>query len=94
MDEIARYVTADTLGYLSLEGMVEAVGSTPVSPLPIPATGAVAAAGAAGAAVAEKGRTALCTACFAGRYPVGLVPPERQGWERLPESRPGVIHTS
>jgi amidophosphoribosyltransferase len=26
VDEIARYVTADSLGYLSLEGMVEAVG--------------------------------------------------------------------
>ncbi len=26
IDEIARYVTADTLGYLSLEGMIEAVG--------------------------------------------------------------------
>jgi amidophosphoribosyltransferase len=26
VDEIARYITADSLGYLSLEGMLESVG--------------------------------------------------------------------
>jgi amidophosphoribosyltransferase len=80
VEEIARYITCDSLGYLSKEGMVEAVRSTPVAAAP--------------GGTENEHRASLCTACFTGRYPVGLVPPERQGWERFPESRPGVIHTS
>lgn len=45
VDEIASSIGADSLGYISLEGMVEATGQ-PMS--------------------------ALCTACFTGRYPVEL----------------------
>jgi amidophosphoribosyltransferase len=78
VDEIARYITCDSLGYLSKEGMVEAVRGTPTC----------ATAGEGGS------KSSLCTACFTGRYPVGLVPPERQGWERFPEPRPGIVHTS
>ena len=45
VDEIAASVGADSLGYISLDGMIEATGQQ---------------------------RSALCTACFTGEYPVEL----------------------
>ena len=45
VDEIAASVGADSLGYISLEGMIESTGQE---------------------------RSALCTACFTGEYPVEL----------------------
>ena len=45
VDEIAASVGADSLGYISLDGMIESTGQQ---------------------------RSALCTACFTGEYPVEL----------------------
>jgi amidophosphoribosyltransferase len=57
VDEIARYLEADDLGYLSLEGLTAAVRA--------------AAKGAAGApASARTGGGQHCDACFSGAYPV------------------------
>jgi amidophosphoribosyltransferase len=45
LDEVRRYLGADSLAYLSLEGMLAAVGDT---------------------------RTAYCTSCYTGHYPVAF----------------------
>jgi amidophosphoribosyltransferase len=47
VEEIQRYVTCDSLRYLSHEGLMSAVG-------------------------APEDRPAFCSACFTGRYPVGV----------------------
>jgi len=62
VDEIARYITADSLAYLSLDGMIGAVSG---------AQGADAGAGT------REGRDArgYCHACFSGDYPIAFTPP-------------------
>jgi len=55
--EIARYVTADTLGYLSLEGMLSAV------------SGHAVASGASG----DDEAPGYCHACFSGKYAIPFV---------------------
>ena len=45
IDEIRRYIGADSLGYISVEGLLDAVGPT---------------------------KTAYCTSCYTGRYPVAF----------------------
>ncbi len=57
-DEIARYVTADSLGYLSLEGMMRAV----------------AACGERGEGDAHPGGGGFCHACFSGAYAIPFQP--------------------
>ncbi|MFQ5915417.1 MAG: amidophosphoribosyltransferase [Nitrospinota bacterium] len=56
VDEIRCFLGADTLGYLSLEGMLEAVGDA------FRETGPAAGA-------REPG---YCTACFTGKYPISV----------------------
>ena len=55
MDEIRRYLRADTLGYLSLEGLIEAVHEAEVQ---------------AQAGDLPPPRDGYCHACFSGNYPV------------------------
>lgn len=52
VDDIARSIGADSLGYISFEGMVKAT---------------------------EQQRSALCTACFTGEYPIPLPAPDSEG---------------
>jgi amidophosphoribosyltransferase len=54
VDEIATYVTADSLGYLSLEGLIASVRS-------------VERRAVAGA---DPGQDSYCHACFSGDYPI------------------------
>jgi amidophosphoribosyltransferase len=66
--EIARYVTADTLGYLSLEGMLEAVRETP-SPRQLPQAPRSDEAGTS---------SGYCHACFSGQYAIPFVASTRK----------------
>ncbi len=59
IDEICRYLRADSLGYLSLEGLIDAVHESEV------------AAQASGALRRE--RDSYCHACFSGDYSVPVV---------------------
>lgn len=61
IDEIGRYLTADSIGYLSLEGLVESVRS-------------VEAASRPGHAPAPY---SYCHACFTGSYPIDFTPTAR-----------------
>lgn len=63
VDEIARYVTADSLGYLSLEGMLEAVTQ--------PRAGV--AADTAGSHADH-----FCHACFSGKYAIPFSPASKR----------------
>jgi len=64
--EIARYVTVDTLGYLSLEGMLAAVARVPTPEVPArPATPPAAGSG-------------YCHACFSGQYAIPFVATARK----------------
>ena len=73
-DEVASYVGADSLGYLSLEALTETAAA--------PGQGA----GDSGAQVAEgdspRPDKGLCTACFTGSYPIP-VEGQAQGKELL-----------
>lgn len=64
VDEIARYLRADTLGYLSLEGLVDAVHESEL-------------AGQAADAV-QRERKSYCHACFSGEYAVPFESEGRQ----------------
>ena len=72
--EISKYITSDTLGYLSMEGLHRGVdsahdGSTQESPT---ANGGTNGAGqTTEASKAGKG-TRYCDACFSGEYPVSF----------------------
>ena len=65
--EIRDFVGADTLGYLSLEGLYRAVDGEAKVPPPSP----------------EGGRVGFCDACFSGRYPVPPEAPSRLRQLRL-----------
>jgi amidophosphoribosyltransferase len=75
--EINQYITSDSLAYLSLEGMVEAVaaahaarnGTNPGS-LPV---------------VQQRALTSdsFCHACWSGKYPIEFVPHPRHRQMRL-----------
>ena len=58
LDEICKYVTADSVGYLSLDGLVAAVR-------------AIEHDAKGGAALPEDSH---CHACFSGAYPVPFSP--------------------
>jgi amidophosphoribosyltransferase len=58
-DEIAASLGADSLGYISQDGLVAAT---------------------------EQPRSALCTACFSGQYPIELPPAERLGKHLLEQN--------
>jgi amidophosphoribosyltransferase len=63
VEEIGRYVTCDSIAYLSHEGMMTAVGAE--------RSGVAGAVGsAAGSGVASG--AGYCSACFTGKYPVPL----------------------
>lgn len=72
-DEIARYLTADSLAYLSREGLLRAVrgerGLLPDAPGAAP-----------GSAVT------FCDACFTGNYPIRFIPPPGRRQLRLIEA--------
>lgn len=59
VEEIAASLGADSLGYISEEGLVAAT---------------------------EQPRSALCTACFSGQYPIELPPAERLGKHLLEQN--------
>ena len=59
VDEVARSLGADSLGYISLDGMVAAT---------------------------EQPASALCAACFTGRYPIELPPAHQLGKNLLEQS--------
>lgn len=60
IEEIGRYVTANSIGYLSLEGLVQAVRSVESK-----------SAGQPGTAPAKD---SYCHACFSGEYPIPFRP--------------------
>src|SRR5262245_19365601 len=64
VDEIARYVTADSLGYLSLDGMLAAVTGQGRPP---------AVAETAGNSVDH-----FCHACFSGKYAIPFSPTSKR----------------
>jgi amidophosphoribosyltransferase len=59
VEEIGRYVTADSIGYLSLEGLIDAVRTVERKATP----------GAEG-----PSRESYCHACFSGNYPIPFAP--------------------
>jgi len=77
VEEINQYITSDTLAYLSLDGMKEAVvkahtdsgGRGPRRSLPI--------------AAQPLTTKSFCTACWTGEYPIAFVPHPRQKQMRL-----------
>jgi amidophosphoribosyltransferase len=79
IDEIARYVTADSLSYLSLDGMLRAVSGEREARRP---DGALANAQPreqanddAPTAAARSAERPYCHACFSGDYPIAFQPP-------------------
>lgn len=69
-DQIRDFLGADTLGYLSLEGLYEAVRGE-------------GALGSAGADIGAQGTTGFCDACFSNRYPIASEQPGRVRQLRL-----------
>ena len=67
-EEIARYVTCDTLGYMSVEGMREAVNSVG-QPRQI-----AQLAHDAAHERAQRKASGYCDACFTGKYPIEFKP--------------------
>jgi amidophosphoribosyltransferase len=80
-EEIRRFVGADTLGYLSLEGLHQAV-SPPGVEAPAGGRPDIGPDGRPSAPGRAEG-AGLCDACFSGRYPIAVVPPERLRQLRL-----------
>jgi amidophosphoribosyltransferase len=78
VDEIGKYVTADSIGYLSLDGLIESVRAVEER-----SRGA-----AKGQALSEEGRAdtmerGYCHACFSGQYPIPFSPSPRGRQLRL-----------
>ena len=75
VDEINQYITSDSLAYLSLERMVEAVTSVhkgpPASSHSLPVVGQ------------PMGDGSFCHACWSGEYPIEFTPHPRQRQMRL-----------
>jgi len=76
LDEINQYVTSDSIGYLSLEGMVEAVvaaRSDGVSQRSLPVM----------QGTKPSADRDFCHACWSGQYPIAFVPHPRHRQMRL-----------
>ncbi|EYF07945.1 Amidophosphoribosyltransferase [Chondromyces apiculatus DSM 436] len=69
VSEIARYLTADSLGYLSLEGLVDAVRTVEAR-----ARATTSAAASDPSAADAPAPDTYCHACFSGNYPVPFSP--------------------
>ncbi|HET9955073.1 MAG TPA: amidophosphoribosyltransferase, partial [Polyangiaceae bacterium] len=76
VEEINQYLTSDSLGYLSLEGMVQSVLKTerrvPNSSRALPVLQSK-----------PMNQHSFCSACWTGEYPVEFSPPPRQRQMRL-----------
>jgi amidophosphoribosyltransferase len=78
-DEIRKYVGADSLGYLSLEGLYQSVEGWH-------SEGQVTDGGRKGLPVLQSGPSGgqgFCDACFSGRYPIADEQPARLRQLRL-----------
>jgi amidophosphoribosyltransferase len=75
VEEINQYITSDTLEYLSIDEMHDAVLSARSEP---PSRGR--ALPVVGRALAKS---SFCDACWSGNYPVQFTPPPRQRQMRL-----------
>jgi amidophosphoribosyltransferase len=69
IEEIAKYVTADSLGYLSLDGLIGAVRSVERRASP--------------GSSRDPGPDSYCHACFSGDYPIPFSPSPRARQLRL-----------
>jgi amidophosphoribosyltransferase len=76
VEEIGRYLTADSIGYLSLEGLIESVRSVEM------AAGGEAKMGPRGLA-SDTPAKGYCHACFSGDYPIPFAPSTRVRQLRL-----------
>jgi amidophosphoribosyltransferase len=74
-DEINQYITSDSLEYLSLENMIDAVTRAKVTANGSPS--------GRGLPVMQNEREAFCHACFSGKYPIAFTPHPRQRQMRL-----------
>jgi amidophosphoribosyltransferase len=79
VDEIRKFVGADSLGYLSLDGLHAAVNPG----LPGPASGSGLTSLDTPAGGASCGKQGLCDACFSNEYPIAVIPPARLRQLRL-----------
>lgn len=61
VEEINQYITSDSLAYLSLEKMIDAVTRLKAAKV---------ARGEIPAEVVPKGETPFCHACWSGEYPI------------------------
>jgi len=85
VEEIGRYLTADSIGYLSLEGLVESVRSVEAA--------AARAAGPDGGTDDRRGHSPTpdnyCHACFSGNYPIPFTPGNHPRHLRMVQSSSG-----
>lgn len=92
--EINQYITSDTLGYLSLAGLKEAVISARVAPrgrthLPVHTDddargpGETSADGAEASAARPLDHGSFCHACWSGEYPIRFTPAPKKLQLRL-----------
>ncbi|MBK7580990.1 MAG: amidophosphoribosyltransferase [Myxococcales bacterium] len=79
VDEINQYITSDTLAYLSLDAMVEAVTSAR------PRQAGNGTGKSLPVAPSRPDKTSFCHACFSGQYPIEFTPHPRQRTARLLE---------
>ncbi len=85
-EEVARYVTADSLGYLSLEGLHKAVSSlrqAPPNGVNVYARDASTSNGAP-APVVDDPQHGFCDACFSGNYPLPIAETRLSTKRQLP----------
>ena len=77
VDQIGNHITCDTLAYLSLDAMVDAVMAARTSERPTNGNGRAALP------VVNGGRDDFCHACWSGEYPVRYSPHPRSRQMRL-----------
>jgi amidophosphoribosyltransferase len=74
VEEIGKYVTADSIGYLSLPGLVEAVRSVEARGQPGRERAALPVAPLSTDDRADTMGVGYCHACFSGSYPIPFTP--------------------